>query len=151
MKFQLNDGGREAAGYKGTTGDCAVRAIAIATEEPYQKVYNALSSGNYYYAKNRRDRVAKKLQDKGSSPRNGNYREVFQKYLESIGWKWTPTMRIGQGCKVHLREEELPKGRLIVSVSKHMVAVIDGVINDTHNPDRGGMRCVYGYFTKEAL
>jgi len=40
-------------------------------------------------------------------------------YNESLGWKWTPTMRIGQGCKVHLRADELPVGRLIVSVSRH--------------------------------
>ena len=37
-------------------------------------------------------------------------------------------MHIGSGCKVHLRDGELPSGRLVVSVSKHMVAVVDGVI-----------------------
>jgi hypothetical protein len=47
---------------------------------------------------------------------------------------------------VHLRAEELPGGRLIVKVSKHVVAVIDGVINDSHDPSRGGTRCVYGYY-----
>jgi len=69
--------------------------------------------------------------------------------MESTGWQWPPTMLIGQGCKVHLRAEELPAGRLVVSVSKHLVAVIDGVIQDTHDPSRNGTRCVYGYFTKE--
>jgi hypothetical protein len=58
-------------------------------------------------------------------------------------------MGIGTGCKVHLRDGELPMGRLIVKVSKHVVAVIDGVINDTHDPSRNGTRCVYGYYTKE--
>src|SRR6516164_288534 len=43
-------------------------------------------------------------------------------------------MRIGQGCTVHLARGELPMGRLIVSVSRHVVAVIDGVIHDTHDP-----------------
>jgi hypothetical protein len=42
MKFVYNDGGRAAAGYKGNAGDCACRAIAIATGKPYQEVYNAL-------------------------------------------------------------------------------------------------------------
>jgi hypothetical protein len=55
-------------------------------------------------------------------------------------------MFIGQGCKVHLRADELPKGRLVVALSKHIVAVIDGVIHDTDDPSRGGTRCVYGYF-----
>jgi hypothetical protein len=44
------------------------------------------------------------------------------------------------------RNGELPIGRLIVSVSKHLVAVVDGVIHDTHDPSRAGTRCVYGYW-----
>ena len=31
MEFKFNDGGRAEAGYKGRTGDCTIRAIAIAT------------------------------------------------------------------------------------------------------------------------
>ena len=33
---------------------------------------------------------------------------------------------------LHLRDQELPPG-LIVAVTKHIVAVIDGVIHDTHD------------------
>jgi len=43
-------------------------------------------------------------------------------------------MAIGSRCKVHLADGELPPGRLVVSVSKHYAAVIDGVIHDTHDP-----------------
>jgi len=57
-----------------------------------------------------------------------------------------PIMGIGTGCKVHLRDGELPPGRMVVSVSQHYTAVIDGVVFDTHNPCRGGTRCVYGYW-----
>jgi hypothetical protein len=38
VKFQFNDGGRIAAGYKGSAGDCVVRSVAIATALPYQAV-----------------------------------------------------------------------------------------------------------------
>lgn len=55
-------------------------------------------------------------------------------------------MFVGQGCNVHLRADELSPGRLIVSVSKHITIVIDGVIHDTYDPSRDGTRCVYGYF-----
>jgi len=55
-------------------------------------------------------------------------------------------MQIGSGCRVHLRADDLPAGRLIVKVTHHLVAVIDGVIHDTHNCSRGGTRCVYGYW-----
>ena len=43
MNFQYNDGGRSAAGYKGKTGDCTCRAIAIATKLPYAHVYMLLN------------------------------------------------------------------------------------------------------------
>jgi hypothetical protein len=42
MRHVYNDGGREAAGYKGKVGDCVARAIAIANEKPYQEVYKGL-------------------------------------------------------------------------------------------------------------
>lgn len=55
-------------------------------------------------------------------------------------------MFIGVGCRVHLQADELPSGRLIVSLSKHVTAIINGVVHDTHDPSRGGNRCVYGYW-----
>lgn len=152
MKFVSNDGGRAAAGYTGTTGDCVCRAIAIATQKPYQEVYDAL---NGFARSERRGKRKRGI----SSARNGVYKGTYRKYLSSLGWKWTPTMQIGSGCKVHLHDGELPMGRLIVSVSKHLTAVIDGVIHDTHDPQRATVfyengqvvriarRCVYGYFT----
>jgi hypothetical protein len=45
-------------------------------------------------------------------------------------------------------ENRRRRGRLIVRCSKHTTAVIDGIIHDTHDPSRGGTRCVYDYFTK---
>ncbi|WP_231970582.1 hypothetical protein [Polynucleobacter necessarius] len=42
LGFEFNDGGREAAGFKGGAGDCVVRAIAIAAELPYMEVYEDL-------------------------------------------------------------------------------------------------------------
>lgn len=148
MRFQFNDGGRAVAGYKGSTGDCVIRAIAIATEQPYQQVYDKLAEMNSLYAENRRDRVAKRLKKKGGTPRSGNFKKVYRPYLLSLGWRWTPTMFIGKGCQVHLQEEELPSGRIIVNVSKHLIAIIDGVINDTFEDQRNGTRCVYGYYSK---
>ncbi len=56
------------------------------------------------------------------------------------------SMQIGSGCKVHLRADELTSGRLVANVSRHFVAVIDGVIHDTHDCSRDGTRCVYGYW-----
>lgn len=148
LSFQFNDGGRAEAGFKGGAGDCVVRAIAIAAQLPYIQVYEALREANTTYAQNKKDRLARRISDKGSSPRNGNHRNVFHEYILSLGFTWVPTMSIGQGCQTHLVGGEIPRGRVIVKVSKHLSAVIDDVIHDTHNPSRGGTRCVYGYYIK---
>lgn len=145
MKFKYDDGGRAAAGYKGDAGDCAVRSIAIASGKPYQEVYDEINA------------LAKKTERRGkrkrsiSNARNGVYSRTIRKYLASLGFKWTPTMFIGSGCKVHLRKDELPDGRLIVSVSKHITAVINGVIHDTQECSRQGTRCVYGYYKRNRI
>lgn len=142
MEFVENDGGRAAAGYKGQTDDCVCRSIAIATGIPYQEVYNALNELG------KTERTGKRKRGR-SSARTGVYKNTIRRYMEAIGWTWTPTIQIGQGCKVHLREDELPRGRLVVSVSRHVTAAIDGAIHDTHDPSRGGSRCVYGYYSKK--
>lgn len=153
MSWTYNDGGRELAGYKGTTGDCVCRAIAIATGMPYQQVYTELNKIS------KTERRGKRKRGK-SSARTGVYKNTIKRYMESIGWKWVGTMGIGTGCKVHLHKDELPSGRLVVRLSKHITCMIDGVINDTFNPQRGGSvgmkngkpfkqaetRCVYGYW-----
>jgi hypothetical protein len=148
MKFEFNDGGRQEAGRKGKAGDCVCRAITIVTGLPYQTVYDQLANGN---ATQRRSRHQKKQRAKSASEGVYTGRKWFKDYMTALGFVWVPTMGIGTGCKVHLREEELPKGRLIASVSRHLTAVIDGVIHDTYNPDRDGNRCVYGYWIFKPL
>lgn len=144
MEFIYNDGGRKEAGYTGSAGDCVVRAIAIATEKPYQEVYDAINKT--IHPENKIQLYQSRIK---SSARNGVNRKYIHSYLKSLGWKWIPTMFIGKGCKVHLKKEELPSGRIICNLSKHIVAVIDGVIHDTYDCSREETRCVYGYFIKE--
>jgi hypothetical protein len=150
MPFVYDDGGRRAAGYRGDAGDCVVRALAIASQVPYATVYTALAQG-----------TGRELRSRGASPRSGIRvrRQWFKTYMGTLGFTWTPTMQIGTGCRVHLAPGELPRGRLVVVVSRHYTAVIDGVIRDTHDPqrttrwiaadgtpDRVSERCVYGYW-----
>lgn len=141
MRFQKDDGGREAAGFKGTTGDCVTRAIAIATQMPYALVYDIINEAGAREYKTKR-RGGK------SSARTGVYKPTIRRIMQNLGWEWVATMGIGTGCKVHLRDGELPMGRLVVNVSKHSVAVIDGIVHDIYDPSRNGTRCVYGYYFK---
>jgi hypothetical protein len=145
-KFVKNDGGREAAGFSGKSKDCVTRAIAIATDLGYKTIYDALAEGN---ANQRKTRRASRHTGKHTAGLGINTnRKWFKDFMASLGWVWTPTMQIGSGCTVHLKAEELPKGRIIVSLSKHFCAVIDGVIHDTYDCSRNGTRCVYGYWSK---
>ena len=141
VRFIRTDGGRAAAGYVGEAGDCVARAVAVASGRSYQEVYDALSVGC------RGQRLTRGRQ-RSASARNGvdTSRKWFKDYMRSLGFRWVPTMQVGQGCKVHLRAEELPSGRLVVAVSKHYVAVLNGIIHDTFDPSRNGTRCVYGYW-----
>ena len=142
MRWVADDGGREAAGWKGRAGDCVVRSIAIATDLPYNMVYEAM--GEFIKANERKPR-----RGKPSSSRNGVSKATCRKFMAELGWTWTPTMSIGSGTTVHLRDGELPPGRLVVACSKHYTAVVDGVIHDDHDPSRDGTRAVYGYYRKE--
>lgn len=145
MRFVQHDGGRSEAGYQGRAGDCVARAVAIAAELPYQQVYDRLAEGNATQRRSSRSGPRSK------SARNGvhTHRKWFKDYMTELGFRWVPTMVIGSGCTVHLRDGELPPGRLVVSVSRHMAAVIDGVLHDTYDCTRDGTRCVYGYWTKD--
>ena len=147
MEFNFNDGGRAKAGYKGLTGDCVTRAVAIAAELPYQEVYDRLAEGNATQRITKRSSKScgKKTASRGISTK----RKWFQDYMQSLGFKSVATMGIGTGCKVHLKADELPKGKIICNLSRHYCAVVDGVINDTYDPSRGETRCVYGYWIKQ--
>lgn len=137
---KLTDGGRKSAGYKGDVGDCVIRAIAIATEQDYQTVYDEIA---------RRVKGLRLLRERNRPVSRVVPPKVYKAYLAELDWEWVATMTIGSGCKVHLKAEELPSGRIICRVSKHLCAVIDGVVHDSHDPSRNGTRCVYGYFRKK--
>lgn len=145
LPIVVTDGGRKAAGFKGRQpGDCVTRAIAIATGTPYRKVYDMVNEEAKRERPGRRSDGRKRGR---SSARNGVHKATVRRLMTALGWTWTPTMSIGSGCKVHLRRGEIPMtGRLVVSVSKHLVAVVDGVIHDVSDPSRDGDRCVYGYW-----
>jgi hypothetical protein len=149
LPFVFDDGGRSQAGFRGRADDCVVRAVAIAANLPYAKVYADIAKG-----------VGAERGSKGATARRGVHtrRKWFRDYMGDLGFTWVPTMHFGQGCTTHLSHGELPMGKLVVEVSKHTSAVIDGVIHDTFDPSREtevieadgsirlAYRCVYGYW-----
>lgn len=123
-----DDGGRAQAGYQfHEAGDCVSRAIAIATEMPYEVVVDIINKASYG--------------GRGDS-QSGVYDYATKGVLTSLGWKRITT-------NAHLNSDEFPPGRLILEVNRHLVALIDGVIRDTYDPSYHGSRRVYAYWTKE--
>ena len=114
---------------KRNTGDCSVRAVAIATDQNWNDAFTSMAFQGLL------------LSDMPSA----NY--VFGEYLESQGFKLhlipdtCPTCyTIRDFCK------EYPKGRYVVGTGTHVVAVIDGDYYDAY--DSGDMKPLY-FWRKE--
>lgn len=142
LEFNYNSGGREKYFKRENVKDCVCRAITIANDMDYLEVYNMINEYSKKEHKTKRKGI--------SSARNGVYKETYKKVLENLGWTFVPTMSIGSGCQVHLKANEIPMNKTIIAkVSRHLVCVKNGVINDTYNCSKNGTRCVYGYWVKE--
>jgi hypothetical protein len=151
IPWTFDDGGRKAAGFEGRAGDCVVRATSIATGIPYCEAYKTF----YVLAKDPPRRYTEKTKARlraNASPRKGVSERLWRPFYEDIGWIWVPTKEFGQPTRVHLKADELPGGTIICRLSKHLCAVINGVLHDTYDSSWSrscqeyGKRTVYGYF-----
>ena len=142
MDLVYSDGGRAAAGYKGRAGDCVVRAIAIAAQKPYQEVYYAINA--FALAERvRRGRSSSEPQRcRANDVRGLSTNTRLGMGTDHAGWFRLPSAPKNGGAT---------QGTPVVRLSRHLTAVIDGVIHDIYNPDRQGSRCVYGYFKPAKL
>ena len=136
-RFIENDGGRSKY-FSGRGGDCVARSVAIASGKDYLEVYNRLAEGNSKQraGKSSAHKVGKKTALHGINVK----RKWFKEYMKELGFEWVPTMKVGSGCTTHLCSSELPAGRLVLALSRHYTAMIDGVIHDTYNPGRWDSR-----------
>ena len=109
-------------------GDCAIRAISIATDKPWNEVYTGVTL------------VGLKLSDMPTSNR------VWGEYLEENGFK---LYLIPDSCPdcytIKDFAREYPNGTYIVGTGRHVVAVKDGSYMDTW--DSGSERPLY-FFKK---
>ena len=162
MEWTFNDGGRSKY-FKGNTSDCVCRAIAIATGLDYKVVYDELNKRAKAYNTKVADKIARGKATKANmvSSRTGMVRVVYEPYLKELGWEWHSLNRIGSIKKTHLVAEELPNEKVIIcQLTKHLVCVVNGVVNDTYNSSEklyyneigelltNDRRMVYGYYSK---
>ena len=158
MALYYDDGGRKEAGFEGPAGDCFVRAISIACELDYKKVWDQLDrfqpSDNY---KQSLFNPTKKIKHK--TPDKGVRVSTASKLLGPLNWKqyyytvdyhWDrqaierlPFLdkdEIDAICNKTVPETSnrgrpltrslLPKGRCIAVMNSHVVAIIDHKIYD---------------------
>jgi hypothetical protein len=120
MEFIWNDGGRSAAGFVGSAGDCVVRSLSIGTGRAYRNIYDHLKD------------AAK------ASPRRGIPIDAVRDYLDGSSWTRhsgndTPLVDADLACS-------LPEGVVIAHLSKpndrcqHLTTFIDRIVHDTWNP-----------------
>lgn len=119
------------------TGDCVVRAIAYATKKTWEEVYNDLC------------KIGFKLK------RMPNEKQVFEKYLEQLGWKKQKQPRKYNGDKFTIREflnecYDTNSNTIIISCTNHLTcADINCDKSDIVDTWNCQYRCVCNYWIKE--
>jgi hypothetical protein len=131
MNWVKTDGGRAEAGFKGNTGDCAVRAMAVALGLDYQACYQELALAH-------KEKTGKK------TCRQGIYKETLDKVLAKHGWTWHPAPKF-DGRKA--RHHDMPQGVVIARMARHYAAVIDGVVHDSWDSTH---KMIYGFWKETA-
>ena len=128
MDFILSTGGREKYFKALNVSDCVTRAIAIATETDYKKIYDLI----YQYA--------------GESPRNGVYPLVVDNVLLDLGWKYHKPRK-----EIYLADYKPKFNVVICRTDKHHITTIKhGDLYDMWDCRRKNPRVV-GYWTKPNL
>ena len=125
--FQWDDGGRRDAGFKGSAGDCGVRAIAIATGIAYRQVYDDLFAICKIWPGNTKE--AKRIRA-NATPRKGLPRAVLARYLEELGWQRYKGINSQYG-NLRINDPDLPRQRTLCEVRKHYVTLRDNTARDT--------------------
>lgn len=112
------------------TNDCVVRAICNATGKQWHEVYEELCAIGY---------------DMCDMP---NSKRVYEQYLENIGWVKHRMPRHLSGRRYTLSQLaddfKRYKTNAVVSVAKHLTAIVEGDLHDTWNC---GHKCVGNYYT----
>jgi len=118
----LTDGGRAGSRRPRQSKDCTVRAVALARNIPYDAAYDL-------------------LHEAGRKCSRGFH---VQRWLGDQAWATKipfPAVKGQPRMNPATFTKQLPTGRFICRVAKHVFAVIDGVVHDSfeNRPDR----CIY--------
>lgn len=117
--------------------DCFACALVIAAKIPYKDACDLI------------DTIARQVERRCKPPRSkarrgGVYVGTIRGVCELLGWEYVPCK---ETPRWKLCREQFPlRGKYIVSLPGHVVAVVNGTVWDTK--DRG-VRAIYGYWRKK--
>ena len=114
--YTRDDGGREAAGYKGSAGDCVIRAFCILTGADYRTAYKEFANANHWLA------------DGPKSGRRGIAKTAYESVFKAHGLK---KVKLPKGPRPTYSEAYERYGDCIVSTRGHLCAIVDGDLRDT--------------------
>ena len=123
LQYRRSDGGRREAGFKGTGGDCVVRALALMTGKPYRACYNELAVEAYAdVAKNGQKWTHDYIERKGVLPR------TYAKVYKANG---LVKARLPKGALPTYTEAVALYGRCIAKTRRHVVHLNGQGMHDT--------------------
>ena len=130
LRYVYDDGGRKDAGFKGDTGDCAVRAIAIVSGRPYIEVYRTMAaemkaagysaSGNAYATRENKRKAPRKRGQLTAV-------KVQEKVMRMFGLE---KVKLPAGAKPTFAEAHATHGNCVARTAKHVAALKDGALRD---------------------
>ena len=137
MRYKYNDGGKQAEGL-GTarSGNCAIRAAAIANGDSYKGTKKAMN------------RLVKEMTGGlKTTCNNGTPTPVSHKYLTDLGWELTITKGM------YLHDFDFSDRTVICCIPRNKMCVIDNVIQDTWDSRKSrrtncGSPKLEGYYEK---
>lgn len=126
-QFRWNDAGRSTSKRPKQKNDCTVRAIALTCKVSYDEAYDAVAT------------MGRKSGQRWDIPKKPF--ELFGNYLI-----WHPLQAVKGEPRMRCCDMDQISNRMILRISKHVFAVVDGVVLDT-SCDYMFENCVYGYWT----
>jgi hypothetical protein len=91
--------------------DCAVRAVTITTGLPYPVVHKAFMQA-------------------GRKARKGTPRRITQRVVDALGYDMTPIKITAKTAITAERDRQLQDGRVLLGMTRHLAAMIDGKLID---------------------
>ena len=126
--YCFDDGGRQEAGYKGKTGDCVPRAIAIVTGLPYKQVYKTMADAMKEHGYAASGNAYQQRGAKGHKKGQRNAKDIQVDVIQKLGLR---KVKFEKGVRPTYSEAHAQYGDCLVFTTRHAVALVGGKLRDT--------------------